>query len=99
MHIFARFSLLRRAALLALAAMLLAVPAAFAQELKPIELPKPQITGGMPLMQTLVNGRPHAPSRTSRCRCKPFRICFGRPLASTAPAKPSRDWAAPRPRP
>jgi nitroreductase len=31
----------------------LAVPILSAQELKPIQLPKPQITGGMPLMQAL----------------------------------------------
>jgi nitroreductase len=43
----------RLAALLSLAALLWAVPALVAQELKPIELPKPQVTGGMPLMQAL----------------------------------------------
>jgi nitroreductase len=41
------------AALLGLAAMLWSVPALGAQELKPIQLPKPQVTGGMPLMQAL----------------------------------------------
>jgi nitroreductase len=53
MHISARFSLLRPATLLALAALLWAAPALSAQDLKPIELPKPQIAGGMPLMQAL----------------------------------------------
>jgi nitroreductase len=43
----------RLAALLALAALLWAVPALSAQELKPIQLPKPEITAGMPLMQAL----------------------------------------------
>jgi nitroreductase len=38
--------------LLALLAALLVVPS-FAQQLQPIPLPKPQITGGMPLMQAL----------------------------------------------
>jgi nitroreductase len=55
MHIPIRFavSFRRPAALLALAALFLAVPILSAQELKPIQLPKPQITGGMPLMQAL----------------------------------------------
>jgi nitroreductase len=39
--------------LLALAASLWAVTAVSAQELKPIPLPKPQLTAGMPLMQAL----------------------------------------------
>ena len=43
----------RSAALLALAALLWAVPALSAQELKPIQLPKPEISAGMPLMQAL----------------------------------------------
>jgi hypothetical protein len=43
----------RTVALLALAALLWTMPALSAQELKPIQLPKPQITGGMPLMQAL----------------------------------------------
>ena len=43
----------RSAALLALAALLWAIPVLSAQDLKPIQLPKPQITGGMPLMQAL----------------------------------------------
>jgi nitroreductase len=55
MHIPVRFRFQFRhpAALLALTALLWAVPALSAQELKPIQLPKPQITGGMPLMQAL----------------------------------------------
>jgi len=47
MHIPVRLS-----ALLALT-LLLSSPAFRAQDLKPIQLPKPQITGGMPLMQAL----------------------------------------------
>jgi nitroreductase len=43
----------RSAALLALAALLWAVPALSAQELKPIQLPKPEIGAGIPLMQAL----------------------------------------------
>jgi nitroreductase len=46
-----RAAITRSAALLALAA-LLVVPA-LSQELKPIPLPQPQVTGGMPLMQAL----------------------------------------------
>ena len=53
MRIPIHFALRRPAALLALAALMWAVPALSAQELKPIQLPKPQITGGMPLMQAL----------------------------------------------
>jgi nitroreductase len=53
MNIPALFISRRTAALLALAAMLWTVPALSAQELKPIQLPKPQVTGGMPLMQAL----------------------------------------------
>ena len=47
------FARRRLAALLALAALLWAAPALSAQELKPIQLPKPEITAGMPLMQAL----------------------------------------------
>jgi hypothetical protein len=36
-----------------LAALLWAAPALSAQELKPIQLPKPEISAGMPLMQAL----------------------------------------------
>jgi nitroreductase len=53
MNLPALFISRRSTALLALAALLWTVPALFAQELKPIQLPKPQITGGMPLMQAL----------------------------------------------
>ncbi|HEY0306703.1 MAG TPA: nitroreductase family protein [Acidobacteriaceae bacterium] len=38
---------------LALAAVLLAIPLLNAQQLKPIQLPSPQTTGGVPLMQAL----------------------------------------------
>jgi nitroreductase len=53
MRIPVRIAHRRSAALLALAALLWAVPALSAQELKPIQLPKPEITAGMPLMQAL----------------------------------------------
>jgi nitroreductase len=53
MHTSALFTAGRSAALLALAALLWAAPALFAQELKPIQLPKPEISAGMPLMQAL----------------------------------------------
>jgi nitroreductase len=53
MHISVLFTLRRSSALIALAALLCFVPALSAQELKPIQLPKPVITGGMPLMQAL----------------------------------------------
>jgi nitroreductase len=53
MPLSARLSPAPPALLLALAALLLAVPATLAQELKPIELPSPQVVGGMPLMQAL----------------------------------------------
>jgi nitroreductase len=53
MNIPALFTSGRSAALLALAALLWTMPVLGAQELKPIQLPKPQITGGMPLMQAL----------------------------------------------
>jgi nitroreductase len=53
MNTSALFTSNRLAALFGLAALLWAVPALYAQELKPIELPKPQVTGGMPLMQAL----------------------------------------------
>jgi nitroreductase len=43
----------RPTALLALAALLWAAPALYAQEQKPIQLPKPEIIAGMPLMQAL----------------------------------------------
>jgi len=51
MHIPARFPVRRPAALLALMASLWAVPALCQQA--PIQLPKPQIAAGMPLMQAL----------------------------------------------
>jgi len=41
------------AALLSLAVVLCAAPMLGAQELQPIQLPKPEITGGMPLMRAL----------------------------------------------
>jgi nitroreductase len=47
------FTLRRTSTLLALAALLWTVSALGAQELKPIQLPKPQITAGMTLMQAL----------------------------------------------
>jgi hypothetical protein len=53
MNTFAVFAPKRLATLLALAVLLWTAPAVGAQELKPIQLPKPQITGGMPLMQAL----------------------------------------------
>lgn len=53
MHLSARSHHSQSTALLVLAASLFAVPALFAQELKPIQLPQPQINAGMPLMQAL----------------------------------------------
>jgi nitroreductase len=53
MNTFAAFDLKRPAALLALAVLLWTAPALGAQELKPLQLPKPQVTGGVPLMQAL----------------------------------------------
>ncbi|MGO9318356.1 MAG: SagB/ThcOx family dehydrogenase [Terracidiphilus sp.] len=53
MNTFSVFTFRRTSALLALVALLWTVPALRAQELKPIELPKPQVAGGMPLMQAL----------------------------------------------
>ena len=53
MHIPVRIAHRRSAALLALAALLWAAPALYAQEQKPIQLPKPEISAGMPLMQAL----------------------------------------------
>jgi nitroreductase len=52
MHIPIRISARISAAVLILS-VLLAVPGAFAQNLKPIQLPKPQTTGGKPLLQAL----------------------------------------------
>lgn len=53
MRLTPRFALVRRAASIALAASLLAIAPLPAQDLKPIDLPKPEISGGMPLMQAL----------------------------------------------
>ena len=53
MHIPTLFASSRPGALLALMALLWAAPALRAQDLKPIQLPKPEITSGMPLMQAL----------------------------------------------
>jgi nitroreductase len=53
MNTLTHFTPKRLAVLLSLVALLWTVPALNAQELKPIELPKPQVTGGMPLMQAL----------------------------------------------
>jgi nitroreductase len=55
MNISVRFPVSFRcpAALLTLVALFWVMPILSAQELKPIQLPKPQITGGMPLMQAL----------------------------------------------
>jgi hypothetical protein len=53
MHIPVQIARRRLAALLVLAALLWAAPALSAQELKPIQLPKPEISAGVPLMQAL----------------------------------------------
>jgi nitroreductase len=53
MHIPALFARRRQAALAGLFALLWIVPAGRAQELRPIQLPKPQMSAGMPLMQAL----------------------------------------------
>jgi nitroreductase len=53
MHIPTLFASSRPGALLALMALLGAASALRAQDLKPIQLPKPEITSGMPLMQAL----------------------------------------------
>ena len=53
MHIPALFARRRQAALAGLIALLWIVPAGRAQELRPIQLPKPQMSAGMPLMQAL----------------------------------------------
>ena len=50
MHIPALFARRRQAALAGLFALLWIVPAGRAQELRPIQLPKPQMSAGMPLM-------------------------------------------------
>jgi nitroreductase len=47
------FAVRRQAALIGLVAVLLIAQSGRAQELKPIQLPKPQMTAGMPLMQAL----------------------------------------------
>lgn len=47
------FAVRRQAALIGLVALLLIAQSGRAQELKPIQLPKPQMTAGMPLMQAL----------------------------------------------
>jgi nitroreductase len=53
MNTSAVFAPKRLTTLLSMAALLWTVPILNAQELKPIQLPKPQVTGGMPLMQAL----------------------------------------------
>jgi len=53
----ALFAVRRQAALVGLVAVLLIAPSGRAQELKPIQLPKPQMTAGMPLMQALAERR------------------------------------------
>lgn len=57
MNASALFASRRPAALLALAALLWTLPAGRAQELKSIQLPKPQVSAGMPLMQALAERR------------------------------------------
>ncbi len=52
-----------------------------AAELVPIQLPKPEISGGMPLMQALARVRRRVPSWTSHCRCKRSPTCCGPPSA------------------
>jgi len=53
MNTFAGFDFKRLAALMSLAALLWTAPVTGAQELKPIQLPKPQVAGELPLMQAL----------------------------------------------
>jgi hypothetical protein len=57
MHIPARFPLLRSTSLFTVLAVLWAAPLLTAQELKPIQLPQPQVAAGMPLMQALAQRR------------------------------------------
>jgi hypothetical protein len=52
-----------------------------AQELKPIQLPKPQITAGMPLMQALSQRRTTRVFREQPLPLQTLSTCFGRPLA------------------
>jgi hypothetical protein len=72
----------RPTALLALAALLWAAPALYAQEQKPIQLPKPEIIAGMPLMQALARRQTTRAFLDKPLPPQPFRICCGRPLAS-----------------
>jgi nitroreductase len=53
MHTFGFFARRRPAAGLALGVVLCVAPAIYAQELKPIQLPRPETAAGMPLMQAL----------------------------------------------
>ena len=55
MNTSALFAVRRQAALIGLFALLWSAPVSRAQELKPIQLPKPQVTAGMPLMQALAD--------------------------------------------
>jgi len=82
MNVPAIFTPRRAAVLLASAALLWTVPALCAQELKPIQLPKPQVNAGMPLMQALAQrkttrafaGRPLPPQTLSNLLWAAFGV-------------------------
>jgi nitroreductase len=94
----ALFTRRRLAALLGLAVLLWTLPALGAQELKPIELPKPLVTGGMPLMQALAQrqttrafqDKPLPPQTLSNLLWAAFGVNRPRPvkpgLGRTAPS-------------
>ncbi len=88
----------RSTALLILLATLLVVPA-FAQQLQPISLPKPQITGGLPLMQGSPSATPPASLAIGISRCRRSPTSYGPPSASIGHARSCKVWAAPRPPP
>jgi nitroreductase len=98
MNASALFASRRPAALLALAALLWTLPAGRAQELKSIQLPKPQVSAGMPLMQALAErkttraflDKPLPPQTLSNLLWAAFGVNRGREvkpgLGRTAPS-------------
>lgn len=83
----------RAAALLALAA-LLVVPA-LSQELKPLQLPQPQMSGGMPLMQALAQRQTTRAFRDQPLPMQTLSNLLWAAFGVNRPAKPGLGRTAP----
>jgi len=99
MRIPASFRAGQPAAVAALLAMLCAAPAILAQELKPIQLPKPQITAGMPLMQALARRQTTRAFLDKPLPLQTLSNLLWAAFGVNRPREMKAEWAGPRHRP